>query len=83
MLLLARRAAVVEPNDGDCRKSPIAKKIKDHPVYPAVRTQDANGLRKLAANARSTEQRVWLQLLAEIVEDRVENDIRQRRRFAR
>jgi len=59
----------------------MAKKIKD-PIYTAIKAQDANGLRKLAANARSTEQRRWLQLLAEIVEDRAESDIRQRRRLA-
>ncbi len=56
----------------------MAKKIKD-PLYTAIKTQDANGLRKLAATARSTERRMCLQLLAEIIEDRV--NIRRMRRF--
>ncbi len=58
----------------------MAKKIEDA-LHTAIKHQDTNALRKLAANARSTEQRMWFRLLAEIIDDRVKSDGLQRRRF--
>jgi hypothetical protein len=54
-------------------------KMED-PILNAIKTNDANGLRRLAATARNPDQRMLLLLLAEII-DRVQSNIRQRRRF--
>jgi hypothetical protein len=65
----------------------MARNIKDDPIYTAITTDDVSGLRRLAANAKSSEQRMWLELLAEFIEDqvqretKVERDIGRRRRL--
>jgi len=51
------------------------------PICTLVTNQDANSIRRLAATARSAKQRMWLQLLAEIIEYQAERDIRRMRRF--
>jgi hypothetical protein len=65
----------------------MARKIKDDPIYTAITSDDVSGLRRLAATVKSSEQRMWLQLLAEFIEDRVQRearvarDVGQRRRL--
>ena len=56
----------------------MAQKAKD-PIQRAIEDQDVSSLRRLANAARDETQRMWLQLLAEIIEVKVQREGRMQR----
>lgn len=60
----------------------MAQKTEDS-IRAATEALDANGLRRLAATARSANRRMLLLWLAEIIEGQLQRDIRRRQRLAR
>lgn len=56
----------------------MAQKTED-PARIAIKTQDATG--RLAATAHRRQQQIGLQLLDEIIDDKVQDDPGPKRRF--